>query len=199
MHLNCKNCQRPAEAGARFCSSCGTGIRDSSPSAGEAQCPTGTRDKLTDKQTVAGTKSPQDALTRDRLLALTLVGVLAIGGVWFYQTRPVAQVSISPAKQEQAANQASAAVSPAGIRQPPRPSGNYVAAGAVICTDQRAFARVIAIERSNNPYIPLPDNCEHVGANVPVNVLRTSSFLGESLTLVGNSGGTVWVQSHNVR
>lgn len=72
---------------------------------------------------------------------------------------------------------------------------HYVVAGGVICTNPNDFFRVNAVERSGNPYAQLPATCETVGANLPVNFIRSVN----NLFLVGNEGGTAYVRIQDYR
>lgn len=76
----------------------------------------------------------------------------------------------------------------------------YLPAGSVICLSVRSFYKVNAIERTGNQLASLPDDCDHIGTDSRVNVLKTTSdpVVG-MLHLVGNAGGTVYVRMSDLR
>lgn len=80
----------------------------------------------------------------------------------------------------------------------PRPAASeqhYIVTGGVICGNPYDFFKVNAIERTGNHYASLPVGCETVGADVPVNFIRSSN----NFLLVGNSGGTGWIRPRDFR
>jgi hypothetical protein len=79
--------------------------------------------------------------------------------------------------------------------QAQRAQGNYIRAGGVICSNPYSFFRVNAVERSGNPYAQFPSDCETVGADLPVNFIRSVN----GLFMVGNAGGTAYVRQQDYR
>ncbi len=76
-----------------------------------------------------------------------------------------------------------------------RNSGDFIRAGAVVCVDLKSFYKVNAIEISGNQYVPLPGDCENVGVDIPVNILRRfSDPVVGNVALVGNAGGSILVR-----
>ncbi len=83
------------------------------------------------------------------------------------------------------------------VRQVQR--GTRVSAGSVICLSVRSFHKVNAIEMTGNAYASLPSDCDHLGTDAAVKLLRTiNDPVVGGVYMVGNAGGTVYVRVRDV-
>ncbi len=75
----------------------------------------------------------------------------------------------------------------------------YVRAGAVACERALSFVKVQAIERTNNPYVSLPADCETVPFDLPTTFTKyVRTPTGSDLINVGTPAGTFYVRNYDV-
>lgn len=119
------------------------------------------------------------------LLAITSISVVtAVSAVVFAVTSKVEKPSeVKETKQvEQKANQ------------------SYMRSGSIICTNPMSFVKVASLERVNMQYAKLPDDCDTVGVDIPVNILKSMQVpIAGSVYLVGNQYGTVYIRIRDIR
>lgn len=86
-----------------------------------------------------------------------------------------------------------------GERGTSQPRGPYVRAGAVACQRTISFVKVAAIERTNNPYVSLPQDCETVPFDLPTTFTKyVPTPTGSDLINVGTPAGSFYVRNYDV-
>jgi len=88
---------------------------------------------------------------------------------------------------------------PPAIKTEPRQAVAYIRAGAIACGNPKSFFKVAAIERTNNPYVSLPGDCETVPANIPTTFTRyVSTPFWSDMIQVGTYAGAFYVRNYDV-